>query len=401
MINRLLVIMFIFFWSSVLQAQNTLNKGMVRPKVFHDTIPLEFIKGKIVVTLEIGGKPQKFILDTGAPCIIFEDLHQDMDAKISHSEKLTDLVGGVVHLGRIKLKSFNLGQITFRKIPAFVLPEETDRLFKCWGVAGIIGSNAFRNSILQIDLQARKLILSNELKKLDLAGHSQTPLALNRKQSNPYIELSLGKGHRIAALFDTGDEDVVCISKEDSAIPLENQVARLINVGEGKMIMSITDSQQIQWFRLFSFDTIGIGNTHLLNANSIPGQEQTESRVGIGLGEYGIITVDYLHKQFYFKGYEGKSRIEVDQFVIAQGLNIVPKDDHYSIGMIWNDSPAARLGLKNGYKIKRIEGVDFSKRTPELDCELIMGKVYTKKDVINLEYVDEQGKIVAVSIGKE
>ena len=398
MINRLLVIMFILFGSNFLQAQNTLNKGKVFPLVFHDTIPIEFIKGKIVVPLEIGGKLQKFILDTGAPCTISEDLHQEMDAKISHNEKLTDAVGGVVHLDRIKLKSFNLGQITFRNIPAFVLPEETDRILKCWGVAGIIGSNAFRNCILQIDLQARKLILSNELKKLDLAGHSKTPLALNKKQSNPYIELSLGKGHRIAALFDTGDEEVVCISKEDSAIPLENQVARLINVGEGKMIMSITDAQQMQWFRLFSFDTIGIGNTHLLNANSIPGQEQTDSRIGIGLGEYGIITVDYLHKQFYFKGYEGKSRIEVDQFVIAQGLNIVPKEDHYAIGMIWNNSPAARLGLKNGYKIRRIEGVDFSKRTSELDCELIMGE-YTSKDVINLEYVDEQGMVVAVSIG--
>ncbi len=400
MINRLLLILFILLGYSVLQAQNTLNKGKVFPMVFHDTIPIEFINGKIVVPLEIGGKLQNFILDTGAPCAISEDLHQEMDAKISHNEKLTDAVGGVVHLGRIKLKSFNLGQITFRNIPAFVLPEETDRILKCWGVAGIIGSNAFRNCILQIDLQARKLILSNELKKLDLKEHSKTPLALNKKQSNPYIELSLGKGHRIAALFDTGDEEVVCISKEDSAIPLENQVARLINVGEGKMAMSITDSQQIQWFRLFSFDTIGIGNTHLLNTNSIPGKEQTDSRVGIGLGEYGIITVDYLHQQFYFQGYEGKTRIEVEQFVIAQGLIIVPKEDHYSIGMIWNDSPAARLGLKNGYKIRRIEGVDFSKRTPTLDCELMMGE-YTSKDIINLEYVDEQGQIVAVSIGLE
>ncbi|AEE54662.1 retropepsin-like aspartic protease [Haliscomenobacter hydrossis] len=401
MINRLLPLLLLLFWNCGLQSQSSLNKGRVVENTFHDTIPFEFILGKMVVTLEIGDKPRKFILDTGAPCTIFEDLHQEMDAKISHNEKLTDAVGGVVHLGRIKLKSFNLGQVTFRNIPAFVLPEETNKILKCWGVAGIIGSNAFRNCILQIDLQARKLILSNELKKLDLKGHSQTPLALNWKQSNPYIEFSLGKGHRIAALFDTGDESVVCISKEDSAIPLENQVARLINVGEGKMIMSITDSQQAQWFRLFSFDTIGIGNTHLLNANSIPGEEQTDSRIGIGLGEYGIITVDYLHQQFYFQGYEGKTQIEVEQFDIAQGLNIVPKEDHYSIGMIWNNSPAARLGLKNGYKIQRFEGVDFSKRTPELDCELIMGRIYTQKDVINLEYVDEQGKIVAVSIGKE
>ncbi|WP_421795009.1 hypothetical protein [Haliscomenobacter sp.] len=49
-------------------------------------------------------------------------------------------------------------------------------------------------------------------------------------------------------------------------------------------------------------------------------------------------------------------------------------------------------------KIQRIEGVDFSKRTPTLDCELMMGD-YTSKDVINLEYVNEHGVVVAVSIG--
>ena len=134
MINRLLLILFIIFGASFLQAQNTLNKGKVFPQVFHDTIPFEFIQGKIVVPIEIGGKLHKFILDTGASFVIFEELHQEMDAKVSRKEKITDAVGGVVHLERIKVKSFNLGQVTFRNIPAFVLPEETNKILKCWGV---------------------------------------------------------------------------------------------------------------------------------------------------------------------------------------------------------------------------------------------------------------------------
>lgn len=400
MINRILVIMSIFFTASFLSAQNTLNKGKVFPKVFYDTIPFEFIQGKMVVEVEIGNKPRKFILDTGAPCIIFERLRQEIDAKVSYQEKLKDAVGGSVQLDRIKLESFKLGQLVFRNIPAFAMQEQTGSLLKCWGVEGIIGSNALHNCILQIDLQAKQLILTNQLKQLDLEGETPTSLLLGKTQKSPYVKLSLGVNQPVLALFDTGDPEVFCISKEDSAIPLERQIARLINVGEGKRTMSITDSQQVQWFRLFTFDTLSIGATRLLNVHSIPAKEQTRSSIGIGLGEYGVITVDYRHRQFYFQGYEGKTFIEVEKFDIAHGFKIIPNEDHYIIGMVWNNSPAAHLGLKRGHKIQRIEGVDFSKRTPELDCELIMGE-HTLKDVINLEYVDEQGKIVAVSIGLE
>ena len=58
------------------------------------------------------------------------------------------------------------------------------------------------------------------------------------------------------------------------------------------------------------------------------------------------------------------------------------------------------IGLKSGYKIQRVGGLDFTKRTPTLDCELLMG-LHTLKDVINLEYVDDQGKIIALSIAEE
>jgi hypothetical protein len=165
------------------------------------------------------------------------------------------------------------------------------------------------------------------------------------------------------------------------------------------MIISLTESQQEQWFRLFSYDTLTIGTTHFLNFTSIPGAEQDYSCVGIGLGAHGIITLDYLNKQFHFQSYD-KKIIEGEKYNVGYGLHIYPAQDHYVIGTVWNDSPAGRLGLKSGYKIWSIEGVDYSKRTPTLDCELFIGQ-HTLNDVINLEYLNEDGRIVAVSIQLE
>ena len=398
MINRLLpLLLLLLFWNCGLQAQNHLNEGRVVQNTFHDTIPFEFIQGKMVVALEIGGKLRKFILDTGAPCAVFEHLQQEIGAKITYRDSLKDASGGISELDRIKIKSFKFGQIEFRNIPAVVMREQTGSMLKCWGIDGLIGSNALRNCILQIDLKAKRLILSSDPDKLDLSNSATVPLHLDDNQSNPFLELTLSEDHVIPALVDTGDEDAFSISKEDSAIPLERQTARLINVGHGKMIISLTESQQEQWFRLFSYDTLTIGTTHFLNFTSIPGAEQDHSYVGIGLGAYGIITLDYLNKQFHFQSYD-KKIIEGEKYSVGYGLFIYPAEDHYVIGNVWNDSPAGRLGLKSGYKIWSIEGVDFSKRTPTLDCELTMGE-HTSKDFINLEYVNEQGVVVAVSIG--
>lgn len=401
MINRLLLIMFLLLGYSVIQAQNTLNKGEVFPKVFHDTIPFEFIEGKIVIEVEIGNKRRKFILDTGAPCAVFEGLHQELKAKVSHKDTIEDAVGGVVELDHTRLKSFKIGQLKFRNIPAVVMSEQVGSFLKCWEIDGLIGSNALRNSILQISLRDKYLILTNEPGKLDLANRTTVPLHLDEHQSHPFLELTLGTDEVVLANFDTGNPEAFDISKEDAAILLERKSAHLIDVGYGKMSVSVTDSQQDQWFRLFTYDTLSIGTTQFMNFTSVPSAEQDYSYVGIGLGAYGILTLDYPNGQFHFQAYDKTQIIKAETYQIDQGFTIHPADDGYMIGMVWENSPAARLGLKSGYKIHYIEGVDFSKRTLELDCELIMGRIYTQNDVINLKYVDEQGKIVAVSIGLE
>ena len=399
MINRLLPLLLLLFWNCGLQAQNHLNEGHIVQNTFHDTIPFEFIQGKMVVALEIEGKLRKFILDTGAPCAVFDHLLQEIGDKVTYRDSLKDASGGISELDRIKIKSFKLGQIEFRDIPAVVMREQVGSMLKCWGVDGLIGSNALRNCILQIDLKAKRLILSSDPDKLNLSNSETVPLHLDDNQSHPFLELTLSEDQVIPALFDSGDEDVFNLSKEDSAIPLERQTARLINVGHGKMTISLTESQQDQWFRLFTYDTLTIGATHFLNFTSIPGAEQDYSYVGIGLGAHGIITLDYLNKRFHFQSYD-KKIIEGEKYNVGYGLHIYPAQDHYVIGTVWNDSPAGRLGLKSGYKIWSIEGVDFSKRTPTLDCELLIGQ-HTLNDVINFEYLDEDGRIVAVSIQLE
>ncbi len=394
-INSLILLL---VWAVGLPAQGLLNQGAEFQAPFCDTIPFEWVQGKMLISVEIDQKPRLFMLDTGAPTMIFESLKNEIGAKYLDNQEIRDAVGGTEALDLVELKSFKIGRIEFRDVPAMQVYDDLAGMLKCWGVVGMIGSNALRNCILKIDWKARHLILSNELKYLNLSQASATPLHLDEEQSQPFLELSLGNGELIIANFDTGDESVFCISKEDAAFTLSNKMARVKNIGHGKQTMSLTESQQDQWFEELVFDSLSIGDSHFLKFSSVADEEQSFSRVGIGLGEYGMITLDYLNGQFYFQGYEKKAQTPiVDK---EMGFAIYPAEGHYEIGVVWRNSPAGRLGMKSGGKILKIEDQDFSKRTPDLDCQLIMGR-FTEKAEIRLQYQDENGVVREVVLAEE
>jgi hypothetical protein len=388
----------LLIWCAQVQGQSKLNHGAEFQAPFCDTIPFAFVQGKMLISVEIDQKPRSFILDTGAPTMIFESLKNEIGAKYLDDTEVRDAVGGIEALDIVELKSFKLGRVKFRDVPAVQVYDDLAGMLKCWDVAGLIGSNALRNCIVQIDWKAQRLILSNDLKNLDLSQATSTPLHLDEEQSNPFLELSLGNGEIIAANFDTGDEGLFCISKEDAAFTLSNKRARVKNIGHGKQTMSLTESQQDQWFEELVFDSIGIGEADFLKFSSVADEEQSFSQVGIGLGKHGVITLDYLHGQFYFQAYG--EIVESASESAGMGFAIYPSKDHYEIGVVWQNSPAGRLGLKSGSKILKIEAVDFSKRTPELDCQLIM-KRFSKKDKLRLEFLDEEGLIQVLTIAEE
>lgn len=398
--NVLLPILYLIGCGWSLFAQPSLNQGRVLPARFCDTIPFEFIQGKMVVRVEIGNRLRKFIVDTGAPCAVFDRLQQELAAPVIYRDTISDAIGGIVEMARIEIEFFQLGQVEFSNIPALVMQEQVGQVLNCWGVEGIIGSNALRNCILQINVRDQYLILTNHCDTLDLANSATVPVHLDQHQSHPFVELTLSSDQVILANFDTGDPEPFTISREDTAIPLERQTARLVDIGYGQMLMSLTESQPEQWFRLFNFDTIAIGTARFLNFTSAPSGEQDYSYIGIGLGAYGILTLDYLNQQFHFQAYDKTRSIKAETYQTEPGFTIHPAKDHYVIGMVWNNSTAARLGLKSGFKLQRIGGVDYSKRTPILDCELIMGR-YQRAGHNQFEFLDDAGKLITVLISEK
>ena len=395
---KIKILVLTFFCYSQINAQINLNQGASFKDIFYDSIPFEFIRGKIIVPVTINNKIRKFIFDTGAPLIIYEEIKNELDLEELYEVPMLDAVGGNTNNKVVKLKSLKIKNISFDSVQAIIIKQHN--FYSCLNVSGIIGSNILRNCIVQIDLKNNKLILTNDITKLDTNKSSVQDLYLDEAQSNPYIEISLGKDISFWANFDSGDESSIYINKEEAQKAIDNKVASVISQGFGKIITSLTENQQNQPLQLFQFDTIVIVTNRFISFQTIPFEEDIKNRVGIGLGKYGVITIDYLNKKFYFKPHLNDNISQLEKPISNLGCNIFPSKNNYTIGTVWSNTPADRLGLKSGFKILMINEIDFSKRTPENDCKLFLEN-YTMRESLSIKYIDDNNVIKAAILKVE
>ncbi|NJO87939.1 MAG: hypothetical protein HC831_02495 [Chloroflexia bacterium] len=89
-----LYIVILFFISPICtNAQLNLNKGSVSPKKYYLEIDAEFTKSKLIIPANIRGTQTKFILDTGAPLCISNELQQQKNYKIVKVDSIIDANG--------------------------------------------------------------------------------------------------------------------------------------------------------------------------------------------------------------------------------------------------------------------------------------------------------------------
>lgn len=114
-----------------IKSQVNLNQGGNFNAPFCDTIPFEYIRGKIVIPVEIHQKVRKFIFDTGAPLMIFESLWQETGTELYSQATGTDAVGSQLNLDITKVESFEIGTTKFQHIPAVILKPHLSGFLSC------------------------------------------------------------------------------------------------------------------------------------------------------------------------------------------------------------------------------------------------------------------------------
>ena len=325
-----------------------MNQGeMISKNAYHE-ISISNSKDEIVQFVNLKNKSFKFIFDTGAPLSISKELQDAIRYPILLKVPMRDAENKSDTINIVSVDTFRLGNITFINIPAVVINLKNSPLGP-ENIDGLIGSNIARFLIIQFNLNENKIILTDQLDKVNIINKKNPHQIFLDNQSNAFLQISLSNNLMDTAHFDSG------MGKFYS-----------MNIKKAEQFISVLDNKTSTVLKGYGVSSQGIlgnknKNTQYMITSSIMlggspisrcriGTTQAVSRIGRELMNYGTLTIDYINKQYYFDIYPNNKYQPSPNF----GFQVITEQGKVSAGMVWENTLAQKKGITSGCEIVSI-----------------------------------------------
>ncbi len=376
------------------QDEFLLNSGSVNKKEYFTVISYKEVKGKIIVQCSINNKPYNFIVDTGAPVTITQELYNELQPRILTTVDVSDQSGKKDSMQVVSLSKIKLGDVIFTDTPALV--SKSHFMFDCFRVDGLLGSNMFRNSVIQISDKEKEITITDNYKKLKLKSKYASKMHLSPHQSNPYIEVRQKNNNATGKemlLFDSGMSGFYDLSV--SAYEQFKKINLFNNISEASGTYSIglhgLAENQVH-YRAF-LPELSI-NKYAFNNLTVKSTHDETSRIGSDIFKYGDVTLDYRHGKFYFDPY---AKQPADLQEATWPVEPTFEDGKIIIGLIWDKSLEGMINI--GDEVLKMGKFDYS--TLSL-CEIMTTERKIPEDTIIMVLKDKfSGEIKELQIEKQ
>lgn len=370
-----------------------INRSEITVSNFCDTIPFEYVRGKIIVKAQISNLIKRFVFDTGAPLLISNDLMRSINAPISGSINVTDVGGKTLEQQIAKIPALSLGNITFKDGAAIVFDRKKTGLLDCFDIDGIIGSTILKHCIVQIDINKKIIILTDKASQLNLNNAFKSKMKLD-ENSRPFVKLDFGQHDNLVALFDSGSDKFLPLSIEGYQKLNSKGIAKVINEGYGSISSGLHGPGKAGIENRVAIKGLYFGNAVIKDIITSVSEHKNKNAIGIGLAKYGIITLDYLQQYFYF---QPNSESQTYQSAPFFGFDAQFHKGEYTVSAIYKNTDAEKSGLQNGYLITKINDFDLSNNKTDLPCNLFLSD-YLQNDTMKISFMDSLGNNSTIEI---
>jgi len=378
-------------------AQFSMNEGGVDQKNYFISLPYENTAGKIIVPVTINAQPYRFLLDTGSPMVLSQALYEMLKPPVLKRISLSDQSGKRDSSSVVLVEKITLGNITFTNTPSVI--SDNPYIFSCLKIDGIIGSNLLRNSIVQFSSPNKTVIITNDNTKLALNKKSSSPLLLDNTQSTPIINIQLqsaSTGDTVGeqVVFDSGDDNFYVLATKHFNAFQRYHVFDIVAQGFGTNSYGFNGlANDTTDFRL-AVKNIIVNGAAFINTRLNTTLDEN-SRIGSPIIDYGLVTLDYKNKRFYFEPFAPTSdlKTETADFNVSPGFD----DGKIVVGIIWD--PTLRDKLKRGEEVVSINGILSSTIDP---CDILTRNTpFVHESKLTLKIKHENGEVSEVVIVKE
>lgn len=390
MINIRIVIFLLLSNYCVAQDVN-FNLGNSKELNYYSEIPFEYVNGKIIVSVLINENKYRFLLDTGAPNLITKRLSTILNLESLQELKISDANQIKSTMNIVQLPNLTIGSIIFENSVALSSQDENNLVFDCFEIDGFIGSNLLRNSIIQIDVKNKILIITNDLKKLHLNNENSSKLSLFGQQSSPFIWLKLTGSKdsgKEQVLLDTGMKGFYDISHKNYIKFKDEKIFSEVANGKGSESIGLSGtSPESEQVRLL-LKHMKIANSAFLNISTTTTNDNN-SRIGIGLFENGIGTIDFINKKFYFEQYEHNKDL-IEKYLPFSRTII---NNKLSIGIVWDEKLKTQINY--GDEIIEINGKNYENYKL---CDFINKSIFENITVSEIKIRNKKGEINIITL---
>lgn len=387
--NRLIPIVLIYSCIALKSEAQSFNfkQGSFTSDAYLVELPYENVNDKIIIKVEVKGKQRRFLLDTGAPLAISQQLFEELKPAVLTKQTIRDINQKKDSLLFIQMDSLKIGDVYATGIPAIVL--KSNLILECLKLDGFLGSNVLQNSVIQFDTQNQKIRIANDTSNLNLKGIEAENLTLD-SQGSPFLKFKIGKKISEYAMFDSGSDVFYSMA--------HGKVQKMKRAKDFEVIHTATGSNQVGLYGVAGNEEtyllrIPFAQLNGVRVHSIISETSTNSysRLGSSILKYGLLTIDYKMKTFYFKPYAENTTYQSDEFQI----NPTFSGNKFLIGKIWEKELEKIVNL--GDEIIAIDDINLSNISV---CDMLTGILRQENTQRKLDVKRKDGSTVSVTISK-
>lgn len=381
----LIIFILQFCYAYSIQMQNSVED-------FYTELTYEWVNEKIIIPVVIGNRTYRFILDTGAITLISKELSDSMEVLERKKLEVSDANGNKSSLNQILIPKIKIGNASFDNTISIINKDDSNLLFSCFKIDGLIGSNLFKNSILQILPKVKKIRITNIKNRINLSQKNSINIELSN-QGLPYILLKLSGNKKAKgyALLDTGMKGFFDLSNDNFTIYQKRNLFDVNSSSFGFKGGGLFGIEEYTKYQRMVLPEMSISSVKFENIN-IETTNGKSSRIGTEILKYGNLTIDFINKKLYFNS--EKDRINLSEKVL--GFTPTLLDGKLIIGLIWDQGLKDKINV--GDQIIDINGIDF---TDYFMCDMIIQEnIFTTSDKFEIKLKNKKGEIKTITTEK-
>lgn len=308
--------------------QNAVSQ--IRNKVC-DTIPYEFIHEKIIIPVTVNGVKTKYIVDTGGKTGMTYDFATQMKATAAGFTGISDMNARTASYQEAYVENVSIGEnYKVKQLKTMVLPRNP--FFTELGVAGILGGDAFAESVVTFDSRFGIMVINYPYRPERLKVTDGIPL-LDSNEHHSHINISVGETE-LKVLFDTGAGGFLLYSSEDNDRLANVSGAQVTNQAHGIVAAGITGLADPVDIKKVNIPSIRIMGKEFANVGSTT-TAMPRTIVGVELLKHGKVIIDYMRKRFYFFPFE-EGKTDMGGAPSLWNVSILPRNGRFEITTIWD-----------------------------------------------------------------